>query len=167
MRKIYLILIIVFLSVCYYAQDVSTMLELRKLFYKATVVESYVTKTETYINSHEKQDPFDAYSSMLVFMKAKYVINPYTKLSLVKKGRKKMEAAIKLYPENMESRFLRLVIQTKLPGFLGYNDAITDDQKFILDNFNSNTDKDLKARIKLYFKENEMIPDEEYKKLKI
>jgi len=155
------------MNVSCYAQEVSSMLELRKLFYKATVVESYVAKTEAYISENKKQDPFDAYSSMLVFMKAKYVLNPYTKLSLVKKGRKQMEAAIKLHPNNIENRFLRLVIQTKLPGFLGYNDHKTEDKKYILNNFNANTDKDLKARIKLYFKENKMLSDEEYKKLKI
>ncbi|MCT4581810.1 MAG: hypothetical protein N4A35_10365 [Flavobacteriales bacterium] len=147
-----------------FAQD-STMKELRSLFYKATLKESYIQKVNVYMSEAEERDAFDSYRSMLLFMKAKYAINPYTKLSHFKKGRKKMEAAVKLYPDDIETHFLRLAIQTKLPSFLGYNEAKETDKAFIIQHFKEITDKDLKARILLFFKENELLNQQEYQQL--
>jgi hypothetical protein len=148
----------------FFAQD-TVMIELRKLFYLATVSESYIDKTEGYMNRHEAQEPFGAYRSMLLFMEAKYAINPYTKLNYFKKGRNKMEETLKLYPNNLENRFLRLAIQTKLPGFLGYSGSKKEDKTYLLKHYKSEKDLNLKARIKLFLKENKIISQEEYDEL--
>ncbi len=50
-------------------------------------------------------------------------------------GKAMLEEAIKLKPHNIELIFLRLTIQLNLPGFLGYNDRIEDDKKFVLANY--------------------------------
>lgn len=159
-----LIIFLVLNTLNSFAQD-STMKELRNLFYKATLKEVYIQKVNSYMHESEEQDAFESYRSMLLFMKAKYAINPYTKLSHFKKGRKKMEAAVKLYPNDIETHFLRLAIQTKLPSFLGYNGAKDTDKAFIIKHFSEITDKDLKARILLFFKENELLTKQEYQQL--
>lgn len=151
-------------SVNGFAQD-STMKELRQLFFKATIKESYIQKVNDYLNKSEENEAFDSYRSMLLFMEAKYAINPYNKLSHFKKGRKKMEAAISAHPNNLETHFLRLAIQTKLPGFLGYSSAKETDKLFIIKHFKSISDKDLKARILLFFKDNKLLTKQEYKQL--
>lgn len=151
-------------SINAFAQD-STMKELRQLFFKATIKESYIQKVNDYMSESEEHDAFDSYRSMLLFMEAKYAINPYNKLSYFKKGLKKMESAISSYPNDVETHFLRLAIQTKLPSFLGYNSAKETDKLFIIKNFKSISDKDLKARILLFFKENELLTKQEYKEL--
>lgn len=146
------------------AQD-STMKELRSLFYKATLKESYIQEVKDHMKKSNEQDAFESYRSMLLFMKAKYAINPYTKLSHFKKGRKKMEAAIKRYPNDIETHFLRLAIQTKLPSFLGYDNSKETDKDFIIKHFKEITDKDLMGRILLFFKENELLTKQEYQQL--
>ncbi len=161
----FLFVFIVLLSLNHsFAQD-STMKELRELFYKATIKESYIADVTSFINKNNEQAAFDSYRSMLLFMQAKYAINPYSKWSYFNKGRTKMEAAVKAHPNDIETRFLRLAIQTKLPSFLGYSTAKKTDKQFIITNYKKLNDKDLKDRILLFFKDNKLLTDNEYKQL--
>lgn len=64
-------------------------------------------------------------------MMANHVFNPYSKLSYFKKGKDLLEKAIKADKTNVELRFLRLSAQTKSPSFLGYDDHIAVDKKFL------------------------------------
>ena len=57
--------------------------------------------------------------------------NPFYKLYLFKKGHELLEDAIKADPDNIEFRFLRLMIQENAPGFLGYNDSEEKDSEYI------------------------------------
>ena len=164
MKSLIVLISFLFFFNSFFAQD-SVMIELRGLFYLATISETYVSKTEDYMNNNEERKAFGAYSSMLLFMQAKYAINPYTKLSYFKKGRKKMEQTLTLYPNSLENRFLRLAIQTKLPGFLGYHGSKKDDKEYLLKHYKKEKDWDLKARIKLFLKENDIISLEEYNQL--
>lgn len=68
------------------------------------------------------------------------------KRGYLKTGITLLEEAIKEKPNNTELLFLRLTIQSKLPSFLGYNDNIEADKKFVLANF-STTPSPLKERI--------------------
>jgi hypothetical protein len=63
--------------------------------------------------------------------KAGLVLNPAEKLSLFKNGHKKLEAAIKNSTENVELRFLRLIIQENAPSILNYNDDLEKDSIYI------------------------------------
>lgn len=164
MKKIVGFFFLLIVSINVFSQD-TVMVELRKLFYLATISESYIDKTEEYINSNPTNNAFGSYQSMLLFMQAKYAINPYSKLNYFKKGRTKMEETLTLYPNNIENRFLRLAIQTKLPGFLGYRSSVQEDKEFILKNYKNLKDRDLKARVQLFFKENDMLTNEELKRL--
>ena len=61
----------------------------------------------------------------------------FDKMSNLKKGTAILEDALKKMPDNIELRFLRLSIQLNLPGFLGYNDNVESDKKFVLKHYDS------------------------------
>jgi hypothetical protein len=63
--------------------------------------------------------------------------NPFYKLWLFKKGYSLLEDAIKQDPNNIEFRFLRLMIQENAPGMLGYNANEEEDSEFIRKEFKS------------------------------
>lgn len=65
---------------------------------------------------------------------ANHVFNPINKLKTFKEGKNNIEKAIKLDPENVELRFIRLSIQKNAPSFLGYNSNINSDKEFIKSN---------------------------------
>ncbi|MNL63352.1 hypothetical protein D3C87_1874840 [compost metagenome] len=62
---------------------------------------------------------------------AKHVINPISKLSTFKKGKKNIEDAVKSKPDNVEIRFVRLSVQVNCPSFLGYSGKINEDKKIV------------------------------------
>ncbi len=78
---------------------------------------------------------------------AKHAINPLNKLGTFRKGKKNIEEAVKMAPNNVEIRFIRLSVQLNAPGFLGYNDNISEDKKFILANRNTIRSEVLKMMI--------------------
>lgn len=88
-----------------------------------------------------------AYLGALETIWAKYVGNPFSKLSTFKKGKEKIEKAVKNAPNNPEIRYLRLSIQKKAPGILGYNDAIKTDELFLKNNLDKVSSKDLRKMI--------------------
>ncbi|WP_099371356.1 hypothetical protein [Sphingobacterium sp. 1.A.5] len=65
---------------------------------------------------------------------ANHVFNPINKLKTFKEGKNNIEKAIKLDPEKVELRFIRLSIQKNAPSFLGYNSNINSDKEFIKSN---------------------------------
>lgn len=67
---------------------------------------------------------------------ANHVWNPMDKLSTFKKGKTELENAIKDDPNNVELRFLRLSIQSNIPGILNYKQNIKSDLAFIKDHKN-------------------------------
>jgi hypothetical protein len=62
-----------------------------------------------------------------------------------------LEDAIHSKPDNIELRFLRFAIQSEIPFFLGYNDAVEMDKKIILKAFPYIIDEDLRRIIYGYF----------------
>lgn len=65
---------------------------------------------------------------------AKHIINPISKLSTFKKGKKNIEAAVKSKPDDLEIRFVRLSVQRNCPSFLGYSSKINEDKKIVQSN---------------------------------
>ena len=82
------------------------------------------------------------------------------KRSFLKTGTLLLEEAIKEKPNTTELIFLRLTIQTKLPSFLGYNDNIESDKKFVLEHYNT-TPSPLKERIGRFIGKSENFTEEE------
>jgi len=78
----------------------------------------------------------------------------FDKRSYLKIGTQILEEAIKEKPNNTELLFLRLTIQINLPSFLGYNDNIDSDKKFVLANYLSAPPL-LRARISKFIKDSD------------
>ncbi|MGN6195634.1 MAG: hypothetical protein ACTHOB_11905 [Ginsengibacter sp.] len=91
------------------------------------------------------------YKGSATMLMAKYTINPISKYSYFKKGKRMIENAIDSDATNVELRFLRFAVQTQIPSFLGYYRSVDSDKKFLLESFPLLKDDDLKNMIRSYF----------------
>ena len=100
---------------------------------------------------NEKNNPlFLGYKSSATMMMARYVSNPFSKLSYFNKGKRMLEKAVNADRNNIELRSLRFLVQSNVPSFLGYDDEIDLDKNFIISNAHKVADPELKKNI-LYF----------------
>ena len=72
------------------------------------------------------------YMEAAYMQKAKYAINPIRKLNYFNKGKEALEKFIKQHPRSIEARYVRLLVQSEVPGFLGYDGHMQGDKEFIL-----------------------------------
>ena len=77
----------------------------------------------------------DGFAGALLMKKAGLVQGPKNRLELFKQGHKKLEAVLQKDSSNAELRLLRLMIQEKSPGILGYKTELGKDVLFIRNNF--------------------------------
>lgn len=75
-----------------------------------------------------------AYKGVSQTMLAEYAFLPTSKLSLFNKGKSKIEKAIAQDPNKVELRYIRLLVQLNAPSMLGYNDEISKDVSFFVQN---------------------------------
>lgn len=95
----------------------------------ATVCKDLIQKLEG------KSDPTSlAYLGAAETIWANHTGNPLSKLNTFRKGVKKIERAVAKDPNNVEIRFIRYSIQKNCPDFLGYNNNLSEDIKFINNN---------------------------------
>ena len=87
------------------------------------------------------------YKASATMMMAKHSLNPFTKFSWFKKGKKMMETAINTSPKNVELRCLRFAAQSNIPSFLGYHENIHNDKSFILEQYPYVKDQILRRNI--------------------
>nr|WP_321407359.1 hypothetical protein [uncultured Carboxylicivirga sp.] len=73
----------------------------------------------------------DAYLASAYMQKAQYVVSPYRKLQFFNKGKKLLENYIEKYPNCIDGRYVRYLVQTNAPFFLGYSSNKAEDKKFI------------------------------------
>lgn len=106
------------------------------------------------------------YRASGTMMMAKHTFNPLSKLSYFKKGKQMLEKAIAADRNNIELRFLRFAVQTKIPPFLGYYNSIETDKKFLLQSLPELTDISLKRMIALYFENSNYLTNNEKQKIK-
>lgn len=76
----------------------------------------------------------EAFEGALLMRKAGLQSSVVQKLSFFKQGGKALEAAIKANPQNVEYRFLRLMIQENAPKIVGYNDNLKEDSELVKKN---------------------------------
>lgn len=62
---------------------------------------------------------------------ANHVFNPISKLQTFKEGKRNIERAIQMDPDNVEIRYIRLSVQKNAPSFLGYRANVMEDTEFI------------------------------------
>lgn len=72
-----------------------------------------------------------AYQAALSMRQAEYSANPYKKWQFFKQGRNLLEQSVANEQQNVEIRFVRYIVQSKLPSFLNYNSEMQSDKNFI------------------------------------
>lgn len=143
--------LLMFLSVSALANEPS-LSEIRVKFHNSTTNEKECKDLIALLSPYnEKNNPLlFGYRGGATMIMAKYVFNPFSKLSYFKKGRDMIEKAIQKDKNNVELRFLRYTIQTNVPSFLGYNDHIKSDRLFLSASISSIKDSSLKKIIISY-----------------
>ena len=74
------------------------------------------------------------YLASAYMQKAEYVFSPFSKLKYFNQGKKMLETFIEQHPSCIDARYVRFLVQTNVPGFLGYSDDIIKDKDFVQKN---------------------------------
>ena len=137
-------LCIIFYILSFYTQSQAqefSLLDTRNLFIEATKNEEIanklfeLTKNST-IDVNYKQH---SYNAIAILLKSKYVVNPFHKIKLFKKGKKKLDMVIQEFPNDIELRFLRFCVQNDTPEILNYKKNIKQDSQLIKDNISKSS----------------------------
>lgn len=83
------------------------------------------------LKSKKSNSIYLAYLGGLQAIWANHTINPISKLQTFNKGKNNLEKAVKMMPDDIEIRFIRLSVQRNAPRFLGYYPQIKEDEEFI------------------------------------
>ncbi|MFT5165382.1 MAG: hypothetical protein ACI8P3_000607 [Saprospiraceae bacterium] len=76
------------------------------------------------------------YLASAIMQKAEYAFMPTSKLKYFNQGKKLLEKFIQANPNNLEARYVRVLVQSKAPSILGYKDNIKLDIEFIKSHIN-------------------------------
>jgi hypothetical protein len=126
MMRIGLLIIGLLLGLYLQAQSLKQVREQYEIAYQKESV------AETLANALGYNDPvLLGYKASAKMMLAKYYWNPYTKYMSFVEGRDALEKLIANNVDNFELRYLRLIIQSNCPSFLGYSDQIKTDKEFV------------------------------------
>jgi hypothetical protein len=74
------------------------------------------------------------YLASATMQKAQFALAPWTKYRYFLSGKKMLEDHIKSNPGDIDARYIRFLVQTHAPFFLGYNNKIDTDESFIRQN---------------------------------
>jgi tetratricopeptide (TPR) repeat protein len=112
----------------------------------------YEKAADKYILELEKKLTTEnlAYYGVICIMKSNHAGFPYTKLKYFYRGKKHLEKAITLYPNNIEFIYYRYEIQIKIPAGLNYDNKAEDLKKlkqFIVNKENQKSDPSLYTQI--------------------
>jgi len=105
----------------------------------------------------------EAYTGTLLMKKSGMIRSGMDKLSMFKKGRKLLEASIKLDSANAEYRFLRLIIQENAPDFMNYHSKKEVDSKMIKEQYTT-LPLPLREAIKKYSHNSHVLKPEDFQK---
>ncbi len=98
-------------------------------FHSLETRESEIVFVENYTQS--SQPSILAYVCAVEMKQAEYSHNPISKLRVFKRTKKKLDSLIQTNPTDVHLRYVRLLLQEKTPGILGYNDYIEEDKLFL------------------------------------
>lgn len=165
MRKLLFFILLIFANKVYAADpDIQEIKHLFQASAKSKASANQLLKLLSTVD--ESSSPLlISYKGAAEMMQAKYVFSPISKLKRFNTGKNLIETAVKKAPDNLEIRFLRFAIQTNLPAFLGYNEHIPLDKKYILANLKTTKDKTLKQNIEKYLSTSKYCTAEEKKGL--
>ncbi|HEX6982555.1 MAG TPA: hypothetical protein VF181_07320 [Balneolaceae bacterium] len=148
MKKIIFLIILFFYTGSCLAQ-VPFINKVRMMYDKAATQEKVCERLISLLAPYnENNNPLLlGYKASATMMTAKYVLNPFSKLSHFNKGKRLLDKAINADKDNLELRFLRLAAQTNTPSFLGYDDHIAADKNFLKKSLPQLTDMKLQKFI--------------------
>jgi len=138
-----LVVLLLFIAI---GNSISEVEEVRNTFPKITSIE----QANYFIELLEENETVEAksYTAVMFFMKSKLVKFPLTKYNYFKKGKKQLGSLINSNKSNVEIRYLRFLLQSEMPKFLGYHKNIEDDYLLIINGIElSNLKSDFKIRI--------------------
>jgi len=113
--------------------------QLNKSAFYAALASGNAAEIETQLNLVKEQSTEEniAYEGTLLMKKAGFAGKPKEKLKLFKAGRSKLESSISNNSENIEYRFLRLIIQEHAPKIVKYRNNLEEDSQLIRLHFKS------------------------------
>ncbi len=91
------------------------------------------------------------YIASVIMQQAEYAKWPHKKLEYFNEGKKMLEGYIAAHPNNIEAHYVRLLVQSSVPGILGYKKEMGNDKVLILTEIE---DADLPEEYKLIIIEN-------------
>ena len=123
--------------------------ELRQLYLTAAVQRDSTSKLSALLLTVDKQSSpvLICYKGVAQMMEAKYTFGPLGKYQRFNAGKELIEYAMALDSANMEIRYLRFTIQKSIPSFLGYNSNEATDKNFLVNNFYTIGDKQLRDMV--------------------
>lgn len=94
-----------------------------------------------------------AYLASSLMWKAKFSFFPNKKFSFFKKGKQLLENLIDQYPTMIEARYIRALLKSQSPKFLGYHNGFQEDLNFVKKNLEkSDLPKEYKNKMNLVLK---------------
>ncbi|SKB83394.1 hypothetical protein SAMN05660841_02586 [Sphingobacterium nematocida] len=135
--------------------------DVRKDFNKGVKDQDLCEKHLDVLEKHAKTSVEKGYEAAFHMFMAKHTGNPIKKMSYFNGGKKMLEKQIKIDPNNIELRFIRLCIQYYIPTYLGYRDNIEQDKDFLVSNLYKLNDEKTKDVLYNYLKGAKMYTDQE------
>jgi len=126
-------------------------------------------QTEKYLDEleNEEDETLQGYFAAMYFMKSKYVKFPLTKLKYFKKGKLLLDELISNNQNNIEIRYIRYLLQSEIPDFLGYNNYLEEDFFHIIENVEaSNLNRNFKLKMLQNILISKRITDQKEQKIK-
>ena len=136
---------LIFLVVFNFSSTISGLDTIRNDFPNINSLE----QAERSLKELEKNEDITSkgYYAAMLFMKSKYVKFPLTKLKYFKKGKLLLDDLAFNHQNNIEIRYIRFLLQSEMPNFLGYNKNLEEDYLMIIEGvepFNLNRNFKLK-----------------------
>jgi hypothetical protein len=137
--------------------------KLRADYIRASEDKEVTMRLNDELSSVEKTDDkvLVAYKGAVLTLMAKYTKLKQEKKQFFREGAGLIEYAINANPNSIEIRVLRLSVQENSPKFLKYNQHITEDKQFILNQFKSTTSKELRAFVRNYIAQSNSFTSQE------
>jgi hypothetical protein len=116
--------------------DIQTI---REIYAQAAENEGFADKLYQWLRKQDlsSQPILMAYLGAAEALKAKNAFFPFTKLDYIQQAQATFEQAVKLAPEDIEIRFLRLTIEANTPNFLGFSANLDADKDLIIKHIRS------------------------------
>ena len=106
--------------------------QLRRHYQQAAASKEAGEKFHKLMASYDKQDAVVlAYKAAAEAIRARDA-SMFNKLTYVQQAGKLFDQAVKLDDDNAEIRFLRLSVESNLPGFLGMSPHVEEDRQFLV-----------------------------------